>query len=95
MEELTVGKGTWEVSGADTILFLDLGGNYTGIHFTKLDIALLCMCVFFSNIPLEKYKVEEGKGRKRGGRVEKGEEEEEEGETEALSSVTPRDQALL
>ena len=48
-----------------TLLFLDLGGNYTGIHFTKIDRALLCMCVFFSNIALEKYKVEEGKGRKR------------------------------
>lgn len=36
MEELAVGKDTWEVSGADTILFLDLGGDYTTIHFMNI-----------------------------------------------------------
>lgn len=37
MEELTGGKSTWEVSRVDAILFLNLGGNYTGIHFIIID----------------------------------------------------------
>lgn len=45
MEELTGGKSTWEVSRVDAILFLNLGGNYTGIHFIIIDYALLCLCV--------------------------------------------------